>query len=147
MLVPICYKVFPERCERATTGCVGMTIAARLSSVFSKLHGRDGRARNKQGICTRDNDRSGGAARKEIDTEIQWFNAAGGLPDWFDPKAQSLACLIQENEHAALLLMFNAGASDSTFDLPPLPQGLAWACIARQKCRFQISAIDFADIF
>lgn len=60
------------------------------------------------------------------DTEIRWFNPAGGLPDWFDPKAKSLACLIKENEQAALLLMFNAAASDTIFDLPPLPQGLRW---------------------
>ena len=60
------------------------------------------------------------------DAEIHWLNLAGGLPDWFDPKAKSFACLIQENEHAALLLMFNAGASDTTCELPPLPQGLRW---------------------
>ena len=60
------------------------------------------------------------------DAEIRWFNPAGELPDWFDPKARGLACLIQENEHAALLLMFNAGASDTAFDLPALPQGLRW---------------------
>jgi glycogen operon protein len=60
------------------------------------------------------------------DTEIRWFNPGGGVPDWFDAKAKSLGCLIQENEHAALLLMFNAGESDTAFDLPPLPQGLRW---------------------
>jgi glycogen operon protein len=60
------------------------------------------------------------------DAEIRWFNPAGESPDWFDSKAKSLACLIQENEHAALLLMFNAGASDTAFDLPALPQGLRW---------------------
>ena len=31
------------------------------------------------------------------DAEIQWLNPAGGLPDWFDPKAKKLACLIQED--------------------------------------------------
>jgi glycogen operon protein len=60
------------------------------------------------------------------DMEIRWLNPAGGLPDWFDPKEKSLACFIQENEDAALLLMFNAGASDTAFELPPLPQGLRW---------------------
>ncbi len=60
------------------------------------------------------------------DTQIRWLNPAGGLPDWFDPKEKRLACLIQENEHAALLLMFNAGANDTDFGLPPLPKGSRW---------------------
>ena len=58
--------------------------------------------------------------------EIQWFNPAGGVPDWFDPQQKSFACLIQENAQPALLLMFNAGVTDADFHLPPLPHGSRW---------------------
>ena len=68
------------------------------------------------------------------DTEIRWLNPAGRLPDWFDPKQKSLACLIQENEQAALLLMFNAAANDTDFALPPLPMGSRWH-LAVDTCR------------
>ena len=34
--------------------------------------------------------------------------------------------MIQESGQAALLLMFNAGASDADFCLPSLPKGLRW---------------------
>jgi glycogen operon protein len=60
------------------------------------------------------------------DAEIQWLNPAGGLPDWFDSKERRLACLIQENGHGALLLMFNAGTNETNFGLPPLPPGFTW---------------------
>jgi glycogen operon protein len=60
------------------------------------------------------------------DAEIQWLNPAGGLPDWFDSKERRLACLIQENGHGALLLMFNAGTNETHFGLPPLPPGFTW---------------------
>ena len=60
------------------------------------------------------------------DTEIQWLNPSGGVPDWFDPKQKSLACLIRERGRPALLLMFNAGLADADFCLPPLPRGSRW---------------------
>ena len=60
------------------------------------------------------------------DAEIRWLNCAGGLPNWFDPQERSLACLIQENEEAPLLLMFNAGANDTDFVFPPLLEGSRW---------------------
>jgi glycogen operon protein len=60
------------------------------------------------------------------DAEIQWLNPAGGLPDWFDPKGQKLACLIQDNGRGVLFLMFNAGTNGTEFGLPPLPQGFRW---------------------
>jgi len=61
------------------------------------------------------------------DEEIRWLNpAAGGLPNWFDPQEKSLACLIQENEQAALLLVFNAGANDTDFGFPPPLKGSRW---------------------
>jgi glycogen operon protein len=61
-----------------------------------------------------------------VDAEIQWLNPTGGVPDWFDPKQKSFACLIQENAQPALLLMFNAGVTDADFRLPPLPKGSRW---------------------
>ncbi len=60
------------------------------------------------------------------DAEIQWLNPTGGVPDWFDPKQKSFACLIQENGQAALLLMFNAGVTDIDVSLPSPPKGLHW---------------------
>src|SRR5579862_5259830 len=57
------------------------------------------------------------------DSEIQWFGSQGGLPNWDDPKEKQFACLIQENEQDALLLMFNAGTSGTDFGLPPPPRG------------------------
>jgi glycogen operon protein len=67
--------------------------------------------------------------RKEqfyAETDIQWLSASGDPPDWFDPKAKRLACLIQEGGNHALLLMFNADTHDIEFGLPALPQGLRW---------------------
>jgi glycogen operon protein len=60
------------------------------------------------------------------DAEIQWLNPTGGVPDWFDPKQKSFACLIQEKGQPALFLMFNAGMTDADFCLPPLPKGSRW---------------------
>ncbi|MGA7180318.1 MAG: glycogen debranching protein GlgX [Thiobacillaceae bacterium] len=60
------------------------------------------------------------------DAEIQWFGPQGGLPDWADPKAKQLACLIHEDEQRSLFLMFNAGIDACVFDLPPMPPGTRW---------------------
>ena len=60
------------------------------------------------------------------DKEIGWLNATGEVPDWFDQRARSLGCLIQEGERDALLLMFNADEHDMDFGLPPQPDGLRW---------------------
>jgi isoamylase len=68
------------------------------------------------------------------DAEIRWLNPAGGLPDWFDPKEKIVACLIQENEQAALVLMFNADTIDADFNFPPLPQESHW-CLAVDTAR------------
>ena len=58
--------------------------------------------------------------------EIRWLSAAGGLPDWFDRRERSLACVIRESARDALLLMFNAGEKGTDFALPPVPQGSRW---------------------
>lgn len=60
------------------------------------------------------------------DAEIHWFGPQGGLPQWTDPKARQFACLIQEDEPNALLLMFNAGTEAVDFTLPPVASGGQW---------------------
>lgn len=60
------------------------------------------------------------------EAEIQWFGPQGGLPNWFDPNAKQLACLIHENEPHAIFLMFNAGTEAVDFGLPPVQSGCRW---------------------
>jgi glycogen operon protein len=60
------------------------------------------------------------------DAEIHWFGPHGELPDWADPKGKQLACLITEDEHNALYLMFNAGVEGAAFHLPPVANGAHW---------------------
>ena len=52
------------------------------------------------------------------DHEIHWFGADGGLPDWNNPGARSLACMLHEDDGAALLLLFNSGDATVEFCLP-----------------------------
>jgi isoamylase len=58
--------------------------------------------------------------------QVQWFSPSGGLPDWFDPQARQLACLVHEEEPRLLYLMFNAASVASTFRVPPAPNGHRW---------------------
>ncbi len=60
------------------------------------------------------------------DAEICWFNPQQGSPNWADPQCKTLACLIHENGHDGLFLMFNAGPEETDFGLPPLPLGYRW---------------------
>ncbi len=60
------------------------------------------------------------------DEEINWFGPQGGLPNWADPKEKRFACLIHEDDLAALYLMFNAGADEVDFVLPPALPGALW---------------------
>ncbi|EKU96643.1 glycogen debranching enzyme GlgX [Leptolyngbya sp. PCC 7375] len=60
------------------------------------------------------------------DAEIQWFGPQGGLPDWDAPLAKQLACLIYDQGHCALGLLFNASTDAVDFKLPPLPPGCQW---------------------
>ena len=60
------------------------------------------------------------------DAEIKWLNPAGEVPHWSNPNERRVACVIQENGLAALLLMFNAGENDTEFALPPLTHGSRW---------------------
>lgn len=60
------------------------------------------------------------------DAQIHWFGPQGAVPAWGDPKEKQVGCLIHEDEHHALCLMFNAGADAVDFTLPsPLP-GTQW---------------------
>jgi glycogen operon protein len=58
------------------------------------------------------------------DQDISWRDAGGRTPDWGNPEARQLACMIRE-ERGALYLMFNAAAEEVAFAIPP-PQGGRW---------------------
>jgi glycogen operon protein len=60
------------------------------------------------------------------DDAIRWLGPRGGLPDWGDPSAKQVACLIHEDALRALCLMFNAGGEAVAFALPPAPPGAKW---------------------
>ena len=60
------------------------------------------------------------------DAEIHWFSPHGDLPHWTDPQEKQLACLIYENDHQAIYLMFNASTEAVDFYLPPMPNGARW---------------------
>jgi isoamylase len=60
------------------------------------------------------------------DREIGWFNPEGTSPNWSDPKARQLGCLILGQEEPDLCLMFNAGDEALTFDLPAAPNSGHW---------------------
>ena len=67
-------------------------------------------------------------------SEIQWFGSHGGLPNWTDAKEKRFACLIQESEHNALCLMFNAGDTAVDFGLPVLPPAARWHIAVDTSC-------------
>lgn len=58
--------------------------------------------------------------------EIQWFNADGFRPDWFDPNEKRLGALIFEGNEAVYYLMFNAHETGIDFILPMLAENRAW---------------------
>ena len=60
------------------------------------------------------------------EAEIRWFSERGSLPNWADLQEKRLACLIQEDEHPRLYLMFNTRADAVDFNLPLVPQGARW---------------------
>ncbi len=67
--------------------------------------------------------------RKEAfytEKDIRWFSPQGFMPDWQDPNARSLACLIFGEADADLLLMFNAGTEAERFTLTTPSRGGGW---------------------
>jgi len=77
--------------------------------------------------------------------EISWLNPQGGTPNWSNPKEKQLACLIQENEHSVLFLMFNAGREEVSYRLPGLRRAARWRVAAdtsREAPEDQFSAGD-----
>ena len=67
-------------------------------------------------------------AREQFYTEaeISWFNPSQELPDWSDPHARQLACLIHDGVGDALYLMFNASTEPAAFQIPELPGRVPW---------------------
>jgi isoamylase len=60
------------------------------------------------------------------DAEISWFNPSGEPPDWGDPHARQLACLIHGGVEDLLYLMFNASSEPAVFQIPAAPEGMQW---------------------
>ena len=57
--------------------------------------------------------------------ELNWFDPKGKVPDWFDARQKSLACLVRAKEGAELYLMFNADGNGVRFVLPT-PRSGRW---------------------
>lgn len=60
------------------------------------------------------------------DADIRWFGPDGNLPDWANPHARQLACLIPEDAPRGLYLIFNADDAAATFRLPEAGAGAVW---------------------
>lgn len=74
--------------------------------------------------------------------EISWFNPSLKVPDWGDPHARHLACLIHAGTSAALFLMFNAGTAMVAFQVAPPPNRGKWRVAADT---YQIAQPDAAS--
>ncbi len=62
--------------------------------------------------------------------DMQWFNPAGGRPDWSDPRQKYVAGWARGHNGPDLYMMFNAGPEAVTFILPRLPQPASWRLAA-----------------
>jgi glycogen operon protein len=58
--------------------------------------------------------------------DISWFGPFQRPPDWNDPHAKALACLVHDGATEALFLMFNAGDAAVTFHAPVAPDKGRW---------------------
>jgi pullulanase/glycogen debranching enzyme len=58
--------------------------------------------------------------------EISWFAATLKTPDWSDPRAKALGCLIRGAGRDALYLMFNAHDKPVSFIIPVAPDRGRW---------------------
>jgi isoamylase len=70
-------------------------------------------------------------AREQFYTsdDISWFGPQQQAPDWDDPQAKALACLIRDGAAEALFLMFNAGDELAVFHVPQAPQNGRWRLV------------------
>jgi isoamylase len=58
--------------------------------------------------------------------EINWFAPTLTTPDWSDPRAKALGCLIRAGGRDALYLMFNAHDKPVSFAVPTAPDRGRW---------------------
>jgi glycogen operon protein len=69
-------------------------------------------------------------AREQFYTndDISWFGPQQRPPDWSNPQAKALACLICDGAES-LFLMFNAGDELAVFHTPAAPQNGRWRLV------------------
>ncbi|MEO8900689.1 MAG: glycogen debranching protein GlgX, partial [Polyangiaceae bacterium] len=60
------------------------------------------------------------------EAEMQWFGPNGGAPNWSDPAAKQLACLVHDEHDSGLYLMFNASPDAAEFRVAAPPSGAGW---------------------
>jgi len=59
--------------------------------------------------------------------EVNWLTCSLALPDWSDPGAGTIGCLIRDSEGSdTLYLMFNAADERMTFLIPGAPEHCRW---------------------
>ena len=72
------------------------------------------------------------------EAEIQWYGSNGELPNWLDPKAKQLACMVHEAEFSALYLMFNASTEAADYSGPIRQDrnqsSLSWSVRPSRSC-------------
>jgi len=61
--------------------------------------------------------------------DIAWFDPDGGVPQWAEPEARSIGCLLEPTDADVppIQLLFNAADRPVTFSLPLPPAGWRWA--------------------
>ncbi len=58
--------------------------------------------------------------------DISWFGVRQRPPDWGNPRAKAVACLILDSGADAVFLMFNAGDDTAVFHTPVAPDQGRW---------------------
>jgi len=61
------------------------------------------------------------------DDTLRWVGPGGQPPRWDDPKARAVGCYLPEKQDLAVLLLFNAGTEEVTFELPVPSGSRTWA--------------------
>jgi glycogen operon protein len=75
--------------------------------------------------------------------DLSWFGPSRGPPNWNDPRARAVACLIHDGSSEALFLMFNAGDTLATFHVPVAPDRGRWR-LAVDTSRDEVATVDVA---